>query len=51
LALESLFTLVESASVLQTVVRDEPLGRNELHIVKVPDGIQGERLIVKLCKT
>jgi hypothetical protein len=51
LSLESLFTLVESTSVLQTVVRDESLGRDELHIVEVPDGIQGERIIVKLCKT
>jgi hypothetical protein len=51
LALKSLFTLVESTSVLQTVVRDQALGRDKLHIVEVTDCKQGEGLIVKLRKT
>ena len=51
LALQSLFTLVESTSVLQTVVRDQALGRDKFHIVKVTDCKQGEGLIVKLGKT
>ena len=51
LSLQSLFTLVESTSVLQTVVLDQALGRDKLHIVQVTDCKQGEGLIVKLGKT